>query len=375
MLRWARLELKLPIMLTRDRLRVGVIGTGTFARECHVPGIQSHPRAVVAAVCGRRIEAAKRLADDFGVPRAVSDFRELCADPGIDAVTIATANEAHHQQALEALRHGKHVFCEKPLAMSSAQAREMADAAAASGCVHLVAFTFRYNRGIAELRRRIRAGDLGTPYLARIQYDRWDGLLNDPSATWCDPRRPADSGMLMDLGSHLFDIIRHVLGPVHSVMGFTHTVRRSMRSSATGNTIDVQTDDLAAAWMKLNDDAHAQIFISRVTPPFGELGCLEVIGSHGALRAALSRGGVDFLKISTPGSPAWTDLPLPGPAANGHPLALGRMMRSFVDACLKGYSDPDLDAGFADGLAAQLAIDALKRSQASGCWSPMDDCG
>jgi predicted dehydrogenase len=362
-------------MLDRERLRVGVIGTGSFARECHVPGIQSHPQAVVAAVCGRRIEAANRLADEFGVPCVVSDFRELCADPGIDAVTIATANEAHYEQALEALRHGKHVFCEKPLAMSSAQAREMTDAADASGCVHFVGFTFRYNQGIAELRRRIRSGDLGTPYLARIQYDRWDGLLNDQSATWCDPRRPADSGVLMDVGSHLFDIIRHVIGPVRSVMGFTHTVRRSMRSHTTGSTIDVQTDDLAAAWMKLNDDVHAQIFISRVTPPFGDLGCIEVIGSHGALRAALSRGGVDFLKISTPESPAWTNLPQHQPEAGGHPLALGRMMRSFVNACLKGHPDPELDAGFADGLAAQRAIDAFKRSQASGGWSSLDDDG
>lgn len=363
------------MMRRRERLRVGVIGTGAFARDCHLPGIQSHPRAEVAAVCGRRIGMAKRLAGQFGVKRALSDFRALCADPEIDAVTIATVNEAHHEQALEAIRNGKHVFCEKPLAMSVAQAREMTDAAAAAGIIHMTGFTFRYNRGIAELRRRIRSGDVGTPFLARIQYDRWDGLRDEDITTWCDPRRPADSGLLMDVGSHLFDIIRHVIGPPCSVMGFTHTVPRTMHDPASGSTIDVLTDDLATAWMKWKDPMHAQWFISRVTPPFAELGCLEVIGSDGALKAALSRGGVDFLKISTPRCPAWTSLPLAGPEPDGRPLALGRMMRSFVDACLSGHANSDLDAGFHDGLAAQLAIDALQRSEAAGCWMPVGGAG
>jgi predicted dehydrogenase len=103
------------------------------------------------------------------------------------------------------------------------------------------------------------------------------------------------------------------------------------------------------------------------------LGYLEIVGDQGALKAALSRGGVDFLKASSPGMPEWMDLELPPEAADGTPHALGIMMRSFVDACLRGSIDPTLDASFDDGLAAQLAMSALLESEQSDRWTHLGD--
>lgn len=354
-------------------LRVAVIGTGAFAEACHIPGIQSHPRAVVAAVCGRRLEAARALAAKFGIARASDDFREVCADPAIDAVTIASANVDHAVQALEALRHGKHVFCEKPLAVDAEQARQLAAAARRSGRVHQVAFTFRYNHGLRELRRRVAAGDIGVPFLARIQYDRWDALADAWRATWRDRRQVAGAGLLFDLGSHLFDITRHVLGGIESVIGYTHVVPREVPDRDSGQLVRVETDDLVNAWMRLESGLRAQFFISRVTPPFAELGYLEVVGDQGALKAALSRGGVDFLKASSPASPDWAALALPEDAASGKPLALERMMHAFVEACCRGGVDPSVDATFEDGLQAQLAMSALVESEANARWTRLDE--
>jgi predicted dehydrogenase len=354
-------------------LRVGVIGTSSFAEICHIPGIRSHHRAEVVAVWGRRIEAAREMADKFGISKATDDLEALCADPEIDAVTIASANVVHAEQAICALRNGKHVFCEKPLAMSASEARAMADAARESGVIHQVAFTFRYNYGLRELRRRLAAGDIGTPFLARIQYDRWDALAADWKATWRDQKASAGAGILFDLGSHLFDITRHVLGPIGSVIGYTHVVPREAPDKVTGKMIRVETDDLVNAWMRLHNGLRGQFFISRVTPPFAELGYLEIVGEKGALKAALSRGGVDFLKASTPADPEWMDLPLPAEASDGKPHALGLMMHSFVDACLRGEVDESIDATFEDGLAAQLAMSALIESQASDRWVRLED--
>lgn len=359
-------------MSASSKLRIAIIGTSSFAEVCHIPGLLSHPAAEVVAVCGRRIEAARALAEKFGIRRATDDFHSICEDPDIDAVTIASANVVHAEQAIAALRRGKHVFCEKPLAMSADQAREMAEAARSSGKVHQVAFTFRYNYGLRELRRRIAAGDIGTPFFARIQYDRWDGLATGWTSSWREKKEAAGAGMLFDLGSHLFDISHHVLGPIGSVIGYTHVVPREAPDKLTGVMTKVETDDMVNAWIRHANGLRGQFFISRVTPPFAQLGYLEIVGEKGALKAALSRGGVDFLKSSAPDNPEWLDLPLPPEASDNQPHALGLMMRSFVDACLRGAIDPDLDATFEDGLAAQLAMSALLESEQTERWTRLD---
>lgn len=359
-------------MSSTTKLRIAIIGTGAFAEACHIPGLQSHPAAEVVAVYGRRLKAARELADKFGIRQATDDFHALCADPDIDTVTIASANVVHAAQAIAALKHGKHVFCEKPLAMTADEARAMADAARTSGKVHQVAFTFRYNYGLRELRRRIAAGDIGKPFFARIQYDRWDGLATGWTSSWREKKEFAGAGMLFDVGSHLFDITHHVLGPIDSVIGYTHVVPREAPDHRSGEMSKVETDDMVNAWIRHSNGLRGQFFISRVTPPFAQLGYLEIVGDQGALKAALSRGGVDFLKASSPAAPDWMDLPLPDEAFDGKPHALGLMMHSFVEACLRGKTDPDLDATFDDGLAAQLAMSALLESQESDRWTHLD---
>ena len=317
------------------------------------------------------MEAARALADKFGIRDAMDDYEALCARPDIDAVTIASANIAHASQAIEALRNGKHVFCEKPLAMTVEEAVTMTEMAKASNKVNQVAFTFRYNYGIQEMRRRIIAGDIGEPFYARIQYDRWDGLQPGWTSSWREKKELAGAGMLFDLGSHLFDITRQVLGPIDSVIGYTHKLPRYAPDRITGVMAEVETDDLANAWFRHANGTRGQFFISRITPPFADLGYLEVIGSHGALKAALSRGAVDFLKASNPRNPDWQDIPLCPDSQDGQPHALGLMMRSFVDSCQRGAINPDLDASFEDGMEAQIAMRSLVESEITDRWTTL----
>lgn len=355
-------------MIHPKPLRIGIIGTGTFAEVGHIPGLLTHPHAKIVAVCGRRLEAARTLAEKFGIRHATDDFHAICNDPEIDAVTIATANAAHASQAIDALRHGKHVFCEKPLAVTAAEAREMTRVARDSGRIHQTAFTFRYNYGLQELRRRVAAGDIGRPFLARIQYDRWDGLAPHVKSGWHMKKGISSAGMLFDVGSHLFDITRYVLGPIDSVIGYTHSL-----PEREDDRTRFECDDLVNAWSRHANGVRGQFFVSRITPPFAPLGYLEIVGDQGALKASLSRGGVDFLKASSPAAPEWKDLPLPPDAFDGKPHALGLMMRGFVDACMRGSLDPEVDASFEDGLAAQLAMAALLESQESNRWIHLDE--
>ncbi len=347
-------------------IRVGVIGTGRFAQECHIPCLHSHPNATIVAVCGA---AATSIAEKFEIPSAMNSYLDLCERDDIDAVTIASANPNHADHAIAALRNGKHVLCEKPLAVSVEQAEMMVNAAIQSDRVHFTAFTFRYNYGIRELYRRIANGEIGTPFLARIQYDRWDGMTQTECTQPRQSQRSKDPGMLLNLGSHLFDISRHVLGPISSVIGHTLSLPICNPDRQMSQPGSQAPDDLVGAWMKHANGVHGQFFISRITPSFAPLGYLEIVGNEGALKASLSRGGIDFIMKSTPSSPDWTELRLPPEASEGKPNALRRMMHSYVDSCIRGKLDPEIDASFHDGLAAQYAMSALLRSQDSGSWA------
>lgn len=355
-------------MPSTSKLRVGVIGAGQFAQVCHIPGLRSHGDAEVAAIAARRPDAARQVADAFGIPAVYDDYRALCLDPAIDAVTIATPNVAHAEQAIFALDHGKHVFCEKPLGVTVAEAEQMLAAAERSGRVHMVAFTYRYCYGVQALRARVIDGSIGRPHYLRIQYDSWEGL--DPSwrIGWRESLAEAGGGLLFDRGSHLFDLSRYLLGPLERVTGFHYLVAERQHPTQSNGLRDVETDDIAASWFAHTSGARGQWFVSRATPPFAANSFVQVVGEDGALQAAISRGSVDLLQASTPAASAWTDVPLPAGAYDARPHALERMMHSFVDACRRGTAAEGVDATFHDGLAVQQAIDAVVRAADRHVW-------
>ncbi|MBW8875106.1 MAG: Gfo/Idh/MocA family oxidoreductase [Acidobacteria bacterium] len=332
------------------KLRFGVIGAGAFAEACHVPGLLSHPRAEVVAICGRHRERAQALAGRFGIPAVHTDPGELVARDDLDGVTLCTPNAAHREQALLAFAHGKHVFCEKPLGLSVAEAEEMARAAEASGRVHQVAFTYRYLYGVEELRRRVQAGDVGEPFLFRAHHEYWDGLR---PGGWRELKAPSGGGVLYDLGSHFFDLARFLLGPIEAVKADLQYLPRP----------GVETDDIATVSFHFVSGARGHWQSSRITPQRAP-NHVQVVGRDGALEALLSRGSLDALRLARPGKPGWEDLPLPDEASDGQTHALGRMMRSFVDAC-SGGGLGEGDASFQDGLAVQRALTAAEESAAA----------
>lgn len=348
------------------RIRVAVLGTGAFAETCHLPGLQSHPQAEVRAIYGRRKDRAQYLADRFNIPIVSTDYEELLGRSDIDAVTIVTPNIFHAKQACLALVSGKHVFCEKPLAISLSDACEMVRVAEASGKIHQVAFTYRYLYGVRELRRRVYQGDIGVPHYVRAHYDCWDGLHPSFSAGFRDKLDLAGGGVLYDVGPHLFDLASFVLGPIESVTGFSKMIPRHRANAEYA--MEIETDDFASALFVHESGVRGQWFGSRATPPLAERSFFEVIGDEGALRASLSRGGVDVLKISTPSKPTWNELCLPDKAGDESPHCLGAMMRSFVDACLRGKLDGEIDASFYDGLAAQEGVAAVEEAMAGMTW-------
>jgi predicted dehydrogenase len=346
--------------MRRDRrLRFGVIGAGAFAEACHVPGLLSHPQADVVAICSRRRARAQALADRFNIPFVTTEPAELCSRDDLDGVSICTPNVAHREQAVLAFSHGKHVFSEKPLGVSVAEAVDMTRAAEASGRMHQVAFTYRHLYGVEELRRRVAAGDVGEPFFFRAHHESWGGLRPGAAIGWRGVRDLSGGGVLHDSGSHLFDLARFVLGPIAAVRADLHFLPRK----------GVETDDLVAVWFQFASGIRGQWYASRITPQ-RRRNYLQVVGREGALEALLSRGGSDALRRARPGVSGWEELPLPEEARDGQTHALGRMMRSFVDGCLQGYL-AEAAASFHDGLAVQRAIAAAEEA-ASADWIRLD---
>lgn len=354
-----------------DKIRCGVIGAGGFAETCHIPGLQSHPQAEVIALCGRNEENARAMADRNGIPDVHTDYHDLIERADLDAVAIVTPNVSHHPIALAALEAGKHVFCEKPLAMNVREAREMEQTALQTGRVAQVAFTFRFLHGVQALREAVRAGRIGQPFFARVRFEGGRDLHPDSTIAWRHLAEESGAGVLQDMGSHCLDLIQFALEPATDLSGILLRVKRSRPDRKTGAVREVTTDDLAGAYLRTESGLQGEFMVSRVTKLRGGNNELEVFGEEGCVRAVLSRGHTDAVILERVTGETET-LSLPEESHSGEDYALGAMMRAFVDTIL-GRPTPGVEATFTDGRRVQEAIDAVMCSVDQRRWISVEE--
>jgi predicted dehydrogenase len=200
------------------RLRAGVIGAGAIVREGHVPALRRAGVEVVA-ICDPNRARARELAAAFGIPHALGSHQELLALDGLDLVTVGTPNVFHAPVALDALRSGRHVLCEKPIATRSADARRMAAEARRRGLLLGVNQHMRFEPSAQVLRGAVASGSLGDVYLADVRWARQNGIPGYGS--WFTRTELAGAGALFDIGVHMLDLGLFLLGfpPVERVRG------------------------------------------------------------------------------------------------------------------------------------------------------------
>jgi predicted dehydrogenase len=188
-------------------LRVGLLGAG-WIMDYHARAVIEHPGAELVAASSWREPSLARLAGRHGIPRTTTDWRELAADPGVDAVVIGTPNALHAPQAVAFLEAGKHVLVEKPMARNLGEADAMLAAAGRSGARLMVAHCWRFHDDVLALRARVAAGELGEVVKTR-GYGVHAGW--GPSGWFTDPEL-AGGGALVDMGVHAIDTTRFLLG-------------------------------------------------------------------------------------------------------------------------------------------------------------------
>lgn len=193
-----------------DRIKVGIIGSGGIAQGCHIPGYQSIPdQCEVIWACDANPETAQKAAEKFGIPKYTTNYHDVLNDPEIQAVSIATPNKYHLQPALDALAAGKHVLCEKPLAMNGAESKRIVEAVQASGKLFQVALQFRFGGPMRFMKDYIDAGHMGEIYYARAQALRRRGV---PHWGVFIDKEQQGGGPLIDIGVHILDMTMHLMG-------------------------------------------------------------------------------------------------------------------------------------------------------------------
>jgi len=262
-------------------VRAAVVGLSMGGH--HAASLAKNPRAELAMLCDLDQERAKKMAADLGVKKITTDYQDVVADKGIDAVVVATPNYLHHPIVMAALKAGKHVCCEKPLAMTPAEADEMVATANKMGKLLMVAVNNRYRDDIQTLKRMIDAGELGKVYFAKAGWMRRHGC----PAGWFGIKKQSGGGPLIDLGVHYLDLAWYLMGcpkPV-SVFGSTYAEigRRGQKGGWGVGAKDAPFDveDLAIGMIKCEGGQTLLVEVSWATYVKGDYSWLEVMGNQG----------------------------------------------------------------------------------------------
>ncbi len=206
------------------KIRIGIVGCGNIANTKHLPNLANHlDRVEIAAFCDLDIEKAKRAATSYGTPdtRVYTNYVECVKDTEIDAIHVCTPNRSHCEITVAALENGKHVMCEKPMAITTEDARKMVEAAKKYGKLLTIGYQNRFRVDTQTLKKLIDEGELGEIYYAKAHALRRRGIPN-----WgvFSNKKEQGGGSLIDIGTHSLDITLWMMDnykPV-SVLGSTY---------------------------------------------------------------------------------------------------------------------------------------------------------
>lgn len=147
--------------MTEKKVRWGIMSTASIGKRSVIPGIQESKRNVVEAVASRSLESAQAFADELGIPKAYGSYEELLNDPTIDAVYIPLPNHLHKEWTLKAAKAGKHILCEKPIAINETEAKEMVEVCNEAGVILAEAYMYRHQKRYEDIKILIRNGEIG----------------------------------------------------------------------------------------------------------------------------------------------------------------------------------------------------------------------
>nr|CAD6438096.1 gfo/Idh/MocA family oxidoreductase [Rhizobium sp. Q54] len=248
---------------------IGLIGTG-FMGKAHALAYRSVnavfgdvPEVRLELLCDQPADKADAMARQFGFARATGDWREVVADPAVHIVCVTTPNKMHAEMAVAALEAGKHVHCEKPMALTLEEAGRMEAAAKVSGCKTIVGYNYLANPIYQHARKLVREGAIGKPVHFRGFVD--EDYQADPETawTWRAIRAEAGLGALGDLGCHLVSLMQGLMGPVATVVADVDTVHKTRPVEGSDERRPVENEDIASALIRFESGTSGLLSTSR----------------------------------------------------------------------------------------------------------------
>jgi predicted dehydrogenase len=357
------------------KVRIGIAGTSWWADAMYLPALVDHPSADLRAIVGgSRPAHTREFAATWGVPAAYDSLEAMLDREELDALLVLTSNKAHRDAVMAALERGLHVLCEKPLAMSAREAREMTEAAERAGVTTMVPFTYRFmptNRYVKEL---VDSGWLGRPHHLNMRY--YTGYGRSGAYAWRFDVGESGSGVSGDLGAHWVYLARWWFGEIAAVTAvYSHLVPRAPRPDGAPYEA---ADDAAIFTLEFANGATGSLHMTSLAfepGPFGQRHEIDLHGSEGSLHVLNDWIRTQTIVGSRPGEAETHEIPIPDRIWAGARREVvhdtyrdvfrrqEHMQRAFVSAIAEGRpASPD----FADGLAVQRVLEAADRSARQG---------
>lgn len=374
-------------------VRIGMIGYGGIGRV-HAMAYRSLPfhyglpaaAVPVVGVATARAATAQAAAAEIGCAYWTDDYRQLLGREDVDAVDICVPNHLHAEIVLAAAAAGKHIYCEKPLAMNVAEAQAMAEAVAAAGVIAQMTFNFRFFPAVLRAQQLVQEGFLGRIFSFRGRYYRASYIDPNKPLTWRQRKAVAGGGALFDIGSHILDLLYSLLGPYAAVQATLDTLI-PQRPAAPGSSDlqPVDVDDIALLHLRTASGVLGLVEVSRMGTGLTNDLQFEIFGEKGALRFnAVDPAWLEVYDVRDAGSPLGGMRGFRKVQAVGHyegqkaPDASmspdfvrthAECQYQFLRAVAEGRpARPNL----ADGLHIQAVMAAAEQSSAAGGWVQVD---
>ncbi len=342
------------------KVRIGVIGSGGIANGAHLPGYSLIPEdCEIFALCDILPEALEKTTAKYpNIPHVLSDYRELLAMPEIDGVSVCTPNFAHHQITIDALKAGKNVLCEKPIAMNAVQGAEMVAAAKAAGKILQIGYNSRFQPSNQALKRYIDAGELGDIYYARAQALRVRGI---PGWGVFIDKEKQGGGPLIDIGVHMLDLTLWFMGHPKPIAASGVTYQKfGKRSDVVGfmgqwDHTKFTVEDFAAALIRFENGATIMLESSFVANLKQDSQNVTLLGTDGGAEAyplSLTQEKHRTMVSFEPKIPG-------GNGLNTH----NAEMKAFVE-CIRDGKEPLVTGE--QGLMVAKIMDAIYKSSDEG---------
>lgn len=377
-------------------IKIGMIGYGGIGRVHAMAyrdigfhyGLPASSIQVVG-VATSRADTAQKAAAEIGCDFYTDDYRDLLKGADIDVIDCCTPNNSHEEILIAAAQNGKHIYCEKPLAMNVESGRRIVEVVNTAGVKSQMTFNFRFFPALIRARQLIEQGFLGRVFQFRGRYYRSSYVSASRPYTWRMSKAQSGGGALLDLGSHLIDVVYYLLGEVESVQAYLETLIPE-RPLAAGSTemAQVDVDDLALLHLRLASGAPGSLEVSRMgTGATNDLQ-IEISGDKGAIRfrsddptwlevydmrdADNPLGGMrGFRRVETvqrydgAKAPDWTMTP-------GFVRTHAECQYQFLKAILE---DRQPTPTLADGLHVQQVMEAAQRASDEGRWVKIAEMG